>query len=61
MWIRLNRSLALNTKVWWSVGYSSGSRSGYRWMDHVKIGTKDIVDKIKRKNDNKWIYLHEKH
>ena len=52
MWIRLNRSLALNTKVWWSVGYSSGSRSGYRWMDHVKIGTKDIVDKIKRKNDN---------
>lgn len=49
MRIALSRSLKLSIDSWWSVGYSNGSSIGYRWLDHVKIGTKDIVDKIKRK------------
>lgn len=52
MQITLRRALKLSSEVWWSVGYSKGNRGGYPWTIDISSGTKDIIDKIKRKDDN---------
>ena len=52
MQITLRRALKLSSEVWWSVGYSKGNRGGYPWAIDIRVGIKDIIDKLKRKDDN---------